>query len=72
MLSRSMSWNQILAVMALAAAPVAAQNAPAHHPPKPPKSLRLYVFDCGVLPPADAKSFGFDHVAAGHHQQRLG
>ena len=31
--------------------------------PKAPKSLRLYIFDCGVLKPADAKSFGFDKVA---------
>ncbi len=58
-----MSWNNILAVIALVAAPLAAQNGPAHHPPKAPKTLRLYVFDCGVLTPADAKAFGFDHVS---------
>src|SRR5271170_3926667 len=56
-----MSWKQLIAMAALAAATLAAQ--PAHHAPKPPKSLRLYIFDCGVLKPADAKSFGFDHVA---------
>lgn len=54
--------RQVLALFALAAASLAAQT-PAHHPPKPPKSLRLYVFDCGVLKPADAKAFGFDKVA---------
>src|ERR1700722_15205939 len=58
-----MSSKQIFAIIALAAAPLAAQNTPAHHAPKPPKSVRLYVFDCGVLTPADAKSFGFDHVS---------
>jgi N-acyl homoserine lactone hydrolase len=58
-----MSLKKIFAIIALAAAPLAAQNAPAHHAPKPPKSLRLYIFDCGVLKPADAKSFGFDKVA---------
>jgi glyoxylase-like metal-dependent hydrolase (beta-lactamase superfamily II) len=58
-----MCWKQTLAVIALAAAPLAAQNGSAHHAPKPPKSLRLYIFDCGVLKPADAKSYGFDKVA---------
>jgi N-acyl homoserine lactone hydrolase len=58
-----MSWKQLVVIAALAAAPLAAQNAAAHRAPKPPKSLRLYIFDCGVLKPADAKSFGFDHVA---------
>ena len=47
-----------LALFALAVASLAAQTPP-HHPPKAPKSLRLYVFDCGVLKPADAKAFGF-------------
>ena len=50
--------KKIFAIIVLAAAPLAAQ-----HAPKPPKSLRLYIFDCGVLKPADAKSYGFDHVA---------
>ena len=54
-----MSWNQIAAVMALAAAPLTVQSAPEHHAPKAPKSLRLYVFDCGVLKPKDASAFGF-------------
>jgi N-acyl homoserine lactone hydrolase len=58
-----MSWKQTIAVIILAAAPLAAQSAPAHHAPKPPKALRLYIFDCGVLTPSDAKSFGFDKVA---------
>jgi glyoxylase-like metal-dependent hydrolase (beta-lactamase superfamily II) len=58
-----MSWKQLVVIAALAAAPLAAQNGAAHHAPKPPKSLRLYVFDCGVLKPTDAKAFGFDKVA---------
>ena len=58
-----MSSNKILAIFALAATSLAAQNGPAHHAPQPPKSLRLYIFDCGVLKPADAKSYGFDKVA---------
>ncbi len=58
-----MSWKQLIVMAALAAAPLAAQNPSAHHAPKLPKSLRLYVFDCGVLKPADAKSYGFDKVA---------
>jgi glyoxylase-like metal-dependent hydrolase (beta-lactamase superfamily II) len=53
-----MSWKHLVVLAALAA-----QAQSAHHAPKPPKSLRLYIFDCGVLKPADAKSFGFDHVA---------
>jgi N-acyl homoserine lactone hydrolase len=55
--------SHLFALIALATTSLAAQNSPAHHAPKPPKSLRLYVFDCGVLKPADAKSYGFDHVA---------
>lgn len=54
--------RHFLALFALAAAPLFAQTA-THHAPKPPKSLRLYIFDCGVLKPMDAKSFGFDHVS---------
>jgi N-acyl homoserine lactone hydrolase len=57
-----MSRTQILALIALSAATLAAQNTPAHRAPKPPNALRLYVFDCGVLKPMDAKSFGFDKV----------
>jgi N-acyl homoserine lactone hydrolase len=57
-----MSWSKIFAVIAIAAAPLAAQSASTHHAPQPPKSLRLYIFDCGVLKPMDAKSFGFDKV----------
>jgi N-acyl homoserine lactone hydrolase len=58
-----MSWKTFIAVVTLAAAPLAAQTGPLHRSPKPPKSLRLYIFDCGVLTPADAKSFGFDKVS---------
>lgn len=49
----------IIALAAFAAALLAAQNTPVHHAPKPPKSLRLYVFDCGVLKPKDAAMFNF-------------
>ncbi len=58
-----MRWNQLIAIVALAAAPLAAQNGSTHQAPKPPKSLWLYIFDCGVLKPMDAKSYGFDKVA---------
>jgi glyoxylase-like metal-dependent hydrolase (beta-lactamase superfamily II) len=55
---------RVFAILALGAAALFAQaDHPAHHAPKPPKSLRLYVLDCGVLKPADAKAFGFDHVS---------
>lgn len=59
-----MSRAHVLALFALCAIPLASQT-PAHHPPKPPKSLRLYVFDCGVLKPKDADMFGFkkDQIA---------
>src|ERR1700677_2880007 len=58
-----MSWKQLVVITALAAAPLAAQAQWTRHAPNLSKSLRLYIFDCGVLKPADAKSFGFDHVA---------
>ena len=51
-----MSRNLALALVALAAVPLAAQE---HHAPKAPKSMRLYIFDCGVLKPADAAMFNF-------------
>ena len=51
-----MSRNLVLALVALAAVPLGAQE---HHAPAPPKSLRLYIFDCGVLKPADAAMFNF-------------
>lgn len=59
-----MQRTALLALFALASAPLFAQgDHPAHHAPKAPKSLRLYIFDCGVLKPMDAKAFGFDHVS---------
>jgi N-acyl homoserine lactone hydrolase len=58
-----MSRAPILALISLTAGALLAQSPATHHAPKPPKSLRLYIFDCGVLKPADAKSFGFDHVS---------
>lgn len=51
--------THLLALVALAV-PLFAQT---HHAPKAPQSLRLYIFDCGVLKPMDAKAFGFDHVS---------
>jgi glyoxylase-like metal-dependent hydrolase (beta-lactamase superfamily II) len=54
-----MSWKKIFAVVALAVATLAAQNASHHRVPKPPKSLRLYVFDCGTLKITDPAMFGF-------------
>lgn len=54
-----MNSNQILATIALVAAPLAAQSGPVHRAPKPPKSLRIYVFDCGGLKVADPAMFGF-------------
>jgi N-acyl homoserine lactone hydrolase len=30
------------------------------HPPKPPKTVRLYVFDCGVIKAMDPKLFNFE------------
>lgn len=60
-----MSSKLSLALFSLAAATLAAQTGAPHHAPPPPKSLRLYVFDCGVLKPKDASSFGFtnDQIA---------
>jgi N-acyl homoserine lactone hydrolase len=37
----------------------AALAAAQHHPPAPPKSVRLYVFDCGVIKGLDPGLFGF-------------
>jgi glyoxylase-like metal-dependent hydrolase (beta-lactamase superfamily II) len=54
------SWNKIFAVFVLAVASLAARGQAAHRAPNPPKSPRLYIFDCGVLKPADAKEYGFE------------
>jgi N-acyl homoserine lactone hydrolase len=48
--------NLVVVLLVLAAVPLAAQE---HHAPKAPKSMRLYIFDCGVLKPADAAMFNF-------------
>jgi N-acyl homoserine lactone hydrolase len=42
-------------VLAVSATFAAAQ----HRPPRPPKSVRLYVFDCGVIKGLDPGLFGF-------------
>ncbi|MGH9687252.1 MAG: MBL fold metallo-hydrolase [Candidatus Acidiferrales bacterium] len=44
------------AVVALASASLSAAQ---HRPPRPPKSVRLYVFDCGVIKGLDPNLFGF-------------
>src|SRR5262245_6985936 len=49
----------ILAVavsMALGLPPVSARQA---QKPQPPKSLRLYVLDCGIITPANVDNYGF-------------
>ena len=53
----------LAACLAVAAPFTATLTASGQKHPTAPKSLRLYVFDCGVLKPADAKSFGFDKVS---------
>ena len=54
-----MSWKKLAVLGVLISASLAAQNSAAHHAPKAPKSLRLYVFDCGVLKAMDAAMFNF-------------
>src|SRR5579864_8911740 len=48
----------VLALVALAAASVI-PSAVAQKPPKPPKSVRIYVFDCGSLKGLDPAMFHF-------------
>jgi hypothetical protein len=43
-----MSWSKI-GVIALGAALLAAQSGTIHRPPTPPKSVRIFVFDCGGM-----------------------
>lgn len=45
----------ILLICAVTLGSVVAQS----HPPKPPKTVRLYVFDCGVITGMDPKLFNF-------------
>lgn len=50
----------LLAAVALGALVIgAAAQAQAHHPPKPPKALRLYVLDCGTIKGLDPAIFHF-------------
>ncbi len=53
--------TQALAVALLLAlaSVVVTSRAAQHHPPAPPKSVRLYVFDCGVLKGLDPGLFHF-------------
>jgi glyoxylase-like metal-dependent hydrolase (beta-lactamase superfamily II) len=55
-----MTWTKLALIAACAAAALAAEDSGVkHQAPKPPKSLRLYIFDCGVLKPMDAAMFNF-------------
>lgn len=45
----------IVAILATASSAQAQQ----HHPPRPPKTVRLYVFDCGVIKGLDPALFNF-------------
>lgn len=53
--SRALPAALLLAVMCVAVSARAAQ----HHPPRPPKTVRLYVFDCGVIKGLDPALFHF-------------
>lgn len=49
----------IMAALAIVAAAAASPTAAQHRPPKPPRTLRLYVFDCGVIRGLDPALFNF-------------
>lgn len=49
----------IMAALAIVAAAAAPPTAAQHRPPKPPRTLRLYVFDCGVIRGLDPALFNF-------------
>ena len=56
------------ATTAMAATILMAFAATAENRPKPPKSARLYVFDCGSLTLSDPKTFGFTKEEIGEKQ----
>lgn len=60
-ISRASTCGQALAVALLLAVTCVAPTSRAaqHHPPAPPKSVHLYVFDCGVLKGLDPGLFHF-------------
>jgi N-acyl homoserine lactone hydrolase len=49
----------LLALLIAVAATTGAAKAPEHHPPRAPKTVRLYVFDCGVIKGLDPALFNF-------------
>lgn len=56
---RRMPTVLIMAALAIVAAAAASPTAAQHRPPKPPRTLRLYVFDCGVIRGLDPALFNF-------------
>lgn len=52
-------WYGVLLLATLAVAAVASTVAQQHHRARPPKTLRLYVFDCGVIKGLDPGLFNF-------------
>lgn len=52
-------WYGVLLLATLAVAAVASTVAQQHHRAHPPKTLRLYVFDCGVIKGLDPGLFSF-------------
>lgn len=58
----------LAATTAMAVTILAAFSATAQSRPKPPKSARLYVFDCGFLTLSDPAAFGFTKEEIGEKQ----
>ena len=52
-------WYGVLLLAILAVAAVASTVAQQHHRARAPKTLRLYVFDCGVIKGLDPALFNF-------------
>jgi N-acyl homoserine lactone hydrolase len=53
------NWAATILIFAAAISACGVSIAAQHHPPAPPKSVRLYVFDCGVLKGLDPGLFHF-------------
>jgi N-acyl homoserine lactone hydrolase len=58
----------LAAITAMVAAFLIAPAAIAQNKPKPPQSVRLYVFDCGLLTMSDPATFGFTKEEIGEKQ----
>ena len=56
-------WYRVALLIAALALPSAAQP----HKPQPPKTLRLYVFDCGMLDNADISRYALTREEIGTH-----